>query len=195
MEATPGQIAQKTKTPRVKGEFIVVNSVDAEKFIRRARIWKLINALIQVKNRTVAHGMDATGVSLAQMNLLDITENIQERNRSNAFIVIVVFQGRTILLYIWKDTRSKEKSIIVGKWILQFGIHRATFHSDKFELVSIIHEANPRWPKCTAIPVQQGTCDFSAISFCKELDKNGEYMAQHGRKHFGGFICERVCLI
>ena len=109
MEATPGQIAQKTKTPRVKGEFIVVNSVDAEKFIRRARIWKLINALIQVKNRTVAHGMDATGVSLAQMNLLDITENIQERNRLNAFIVIVVFQGRTILLYIWKDTRSKEK--------------------------------------------------------------------------------------
>jgi len=55
--------------------------------------------------------------------------------------------------------------------------------------------SEPRWPKCTAIPVQQGTCDFSAISFCKELDKNGEYMAQHGRKHFGGFICERVCLI
>lgn len=95
MEAQ-GQLARKTKTLRVKEEFIVANLVDAEKFIRKALILKLINALILVKNRTVVPGMDAIGVSLARMNLHDIIENTQEQNRSNVFTAIAAFQGRTI---------------------------------------------------------------------------------------------------
>jgi len=90
------RIAPKTKTRRVNAGCIGVSLADAEKFTRRARISKLINVRTQAKSPTVVPGMDVTGDSLALMNLLAITENIQERNRSSVCIAIDVFHDRTI---------------------------------------------------------------------------------------------------
>ena len=91
-----GQIVQRTKTLRVKEGYIAASLVDVGKFTPKALILKLINALIQAKSRIVARGTDAIGVSLARMNLLDITENTLVQNRSNVFIVIAVFHAQTI---------------------------------------------------------------------------------------------------
>ena len=95
MEAT-GQIARKTRTRRVKGEYIVANLADAAKFIPKVLILKLINVLIRVRSRIVAPGKVATGVSLVRMNLLDITENTRELNRSNVFTATGAFHDQII---------------------------------------------------------------------------------------------------
>jgi len=95
MEA-PEQIAQRTKTRKVKEEYIVVSLADAGKFTLKALILKRINALIQAKSRIVAPGTDAIGALLVQMNLHDITENTRERNRSNVFIAIAAFHDQII---------------------------------------------------------------------------------------------------